>query len=202
LPALRRPTSLRRVPIPPRFVDVRWLPAYGAVVAGLAWARPEPGPLAAGVALAVAGAALRIWSLGHLVKNRRLTLGGPYAYLRHPLYAGTLLIGAGFLLAIGGPVAPWAALVLVPLFFAYYLPNKERIESARLERRYGDAYRAYRDAVPALVPRGRRWPPAGLRHAEAEAPRWSARRFRASSEGWALLALGVALGSLVARAVA
>jgi len=190
------------VQIPQRFLDVRWVPAYAAVLAGLVWARPQPGPLAAGAALAMAGAALRVWSLGHLVKTRSLTLGGPYAYLRHPLYAGTLLIGLGFLLAIGGPVAPWAAAVLVPLFFLYYLPYKERIESARLERRYGDLYRAYHAAVPALVPHGRRWPPADPALRGAQTPRWSARRFRASSEGWTLLALVAALGSLVARAVA
>jgi protein-S-isoprenylcysteine O-methyltransferase Ste14 len=185
--------------VPDRFLDARWVPAYLGLAAGLVWARPEPGTLAAGAALAVAGAALRVWGAGHLVKNRRLTLGGPYAYLRHPLYAGTFLIGTGLLVAVGGPVAPWAAAVLVPLFFLYYLPYKERIESARLERRYGDAYRAYRDAVPAFVPRGRRWPPTGLAHAAAEPPRWSAGRFRASSEGWALLALVAALGSLVVR---
>jgi protein-S-isoprenylcysteine O-methyltransferase Ste14 len=185
--------------IPQRFLDVRWLPVYVAVLAGLAWARPEPGPLAAGVVLATAGAALRVWSLGHLVKTRRLTLGGPYAYLRHPLYAGTLLIGLGFLFAIGGPVAPWAGAVLVPLFFLYYLPYKDRIESARLERRYGDLYRAYHDAVPALLPRGRRWPPGEPDRPAFDPSRWSARRFRASSEGWMLLGLGAALGSLVAR---
>ena len=136
------------------------------------------------------------------MKTDRLIRSGPYAYLRHPLYLGTLLIGLGFFIAAGGPAAPVAVAVLVPLFFLYYLPYKERIESARLERRYGDAYRAYREAVPALLPRGRRWPPVEQRRGAAAAPTWSARRFRLSSERWALLALVAALGSLVARVVA
>jgi len=184
--------------VPRRFRDPRWLPAYAFVLALLVYARPEPASLAVGLALVAVGAALRVWGLGHLVKTERLIRSGPYAYLRHPLYAGTLLIGLGLFVGAGGPVAPWAAAVLLPLFFLYYLPGKERMESARLERRYGDAYRAYRAAVPALLPRGRRWPPPDDGRGEP-APRWSLRRFRASSEGWTLLALGVLAGSLVAR---
>ena len=193
---------MARIPIPRRFLDGRWLPAYAAVVGLLVLGRPEPGPLALGAVLVGLGVGLRVWSLGHLVKTELLIRSGPYAYLRHPLYAGTLLIGLGFFLAAGGPVAWLAALVLLPLFFFYYLPYKERIESARLERRYGDAFRAYRDCVPALVPRGRRWPPAELQHAAEPAPRWSVQLFRASSEGWTLLAVGVGLGALCARVVA
>jgi len=190
---------VRRPPVPQRFLDARWLPAYAAVV-GLLWlARPEPARLAAGGLLMILGASLRVWGLGHLVKTERLVRSGPYAYLRHPLYAGTLLIGVGLLLAAGGPMAPVAAAALLPLFFFYYLPYKERIESARLERRYGDAYRAYRASVPALLPSGRRWPPTEQRPTAGPAPRWSAERFRASSERWTLLAVAAGLGTLLAR---
>jgi len=192
---------VRRARVPQRFFDARWLPAYLAVV-GLLWhARPEPGSLVAGGLLMLLGAGLRVWGLGHLVKTERLIRSGPYAYLRHPLYAGTLLIGVGLLLAAGGPVAPVAAASLLPLFFFYYLPYKERIESARLERRYGDTYRAYRASVPALLPQGRRWPPAGRHAAAGPAPRWSAERFRASSEGWTLLALAGGMATLLTRFV-
>lgn len=193
---------MTRIPVPSRFLDWRWLPAYVGLGAALAFARPAPAAAAVGTILVLAGGALRVWSAGHLVKTRRLTRSGPYAYLRHPLYAGTLLIGVGFFVAAGGPAAPVAAGVLLPIFFGYYLPSKERIEGARLERRYGDAYRAWRDSVPALLPAGRRWPPPGLAHAAEPAPRWSAQRFRESSEGVTLLALAVGLGLLGLRALA
>jgi protein-S-isoprenylcysteine O-methyltransferase Ste14 len=182
--------------VPRRFLDVRWLPAYLAIVALVVWARPQPLALTTGAALCALGVALRIWSAGHLVKTARLTRSGPYAYLRHPLYAGTLLIGLGFTLAAGGPAAPVAGALWVGLFFGYYLPYKERIESARLERRYGDDYRHYRAAVPALLPVGRRWPPGG---ASAPIRRWSARRFRASSEAGTLLAVALGFLALGAR---
>jgi len=189
-------------PIPRRFLDWRWLPAYLAVPVLLVLARPRPAALAAGVALMALGTLLRVWSAGHLVKTRQLTRSGPYAYLRHPLYAGTLLIGTGFALAAGGPAAPLVAVVLLGLFFGYYLPCKERIESARLERRYGDEYRRYRRSVPALLPLGRRWPPRGAAAADEASARWSARRFRASSEGLTLLFVALGALALGARAAA
>jgi len=191
---------VRRPSIPRRFLDWRWLPAYGVVVSLLLLAHPAPAPLAAGAALIGLGVLLRVWSVGHLVKTRRLIRSGPYAYLRHPLYAGTLLIGTGFALAAGGPAAPIAAALLLALFFGYYLPYKERIESARLERHYGDAYRLYRASVPALVPLGRRWPPPERGHAAEPLPRWSAARFRASSESITVLAALLGLLALGARA--
>jgi protein-S-isoprenylcysteine O-methyltransferase Ste14 len=181
-------------------LDWRWMPAYGALALVLFLARPEPAPLAVGLLLVAAGLALRVWGTGHLVKTERLIRSGPYAYLRHPLYAGTLLIGIGLVLAAWGPAAPWAAALLLALFFGYYLPYKERVESARLEQRHGEIYRRYRERVPALVPRGRRWPPPELRDTEP-APRWSARRFLASSERQTVLAVGCVLVVLGVRSL-
>jgi protein-S-isoprenylcysteine O-methyltransferase Ste14 len=190
---------LRPPRIPDRILDWRWTPAYAALAVVGILADPRPPWLAVGLALVAAGVTLRVWSVGHLVKTDRLTRSGPYAYLRHPLYAGTLLIGSGLVLAAAGPAAPWTAALLGALFFGYYLPYKERIESARLERRYGDAYRLYRDRVPPLLPRGRRWPPPELRHAADPPPRWSGRRFRESSERHTVVAVGVVLLALGAR---
>ena len=53
-----------------------------------------------------AGATLRFWGAGYLVKNDRLTLVGPSAHLRHPLYAGTLCLALGFGVIASG----WAAM--------------------------------------------------------------------------------------------
>ncbi len=186
--------------IPQRILDLRWLPAYAALLAAIAWSRPTPAGGLAGGGLVLAGVALRVWCAGHLVKTEQLTCGGPYAWIRHPLYLGTLLIAAGLLVAAGGPVAPWGLGLLLPVFFVYYLPYKERIESARLERRFGERYRAYRASVPALLPLGRRWPPAGLEHVMEGGGRWSAERFRASSEGVTVLVAAASLAAIALRA--
>ena len=167
----------------------RALAAYLAAVAVVVAARPTAAGVLVGSLLLVAGAALRVWATGHLVKNQELTISGPYAHLRHPLYAGALWIGVGTAIAAG----PGVALVAVPLglgfFFAYYLPYKERVESERLEALYGDAYRRYREDVRPIVPRLRPW-----RHSDPDR-RWRLSRVIANNEhsviAWSLLGLGV-----------
>lgn len=167
----------------------RVLAAYVAAVAVVVAARPTATAILVGSLLLVAGAALRVWATGHLVKNEELTISGPYAYVRHPLYAGALLIGIGTAIAAG----PGVALVALPLglgfFFAYYLPYKERVESERLETLYGDSYRRYRRGVRSLAPRLRPW-----RSTDSSA-RWLLSRVVANNEhsvlGWSLLGLGV-----------
>jgi protein-S-isoprenylcysteine O-methyltransferase Ste14 len=161
--------------------------AYLAALAVLVAAQPTETAVFVGLLWIAAGAALRVWATGHLYKNQELTISGPYAYLRHPLYAGALLIGIGLAVAAG----PAVALVALPLglffFFVYYLPYKERVESARLETLYGDAYRRYRSGVRALVPRLQRWPGA-TPHAH-----WRLARVIANNEhsvvAWSLLGL-------------
>lgn len=164
-----------------------------ALVAAIAWARPSATGLVAGAVLAGLGEALRLWGAGHLVKTDVLTVTGPYARVRHPLYLGTALVAAGFAVAVGG-AASWVLLGLVlPAFLLYYLPYKERIESARLERRHGEAYRAYREAVPA-------WLPARRAVRAPSARSFSCERVRENDEHATLLAVALGFAVLGLRA--
>jgi hypothetical protein len=79
----------------------------------------------------------------------------------------------------------------LPVFFFYYFPYKERIESARLERRYGSAYAEYRRAVPALLPSLVRFTPA--QDAAPVRERWSFERLRANNEDGTMLGIAVTL---------
>ena len=212
-----------RLPLRRKYLRARLAPLYLLALALFLLADPSPASLALGALLVSGGLALRAWGAGHLVKTDRLTTTGPYAYLRHPLYSGTLLVGTG-LAAAAGPVG-WALLLgaLLPFFFFYYAPYKERIESARLERRYGEAYAAYRMAVPALWPARRPWrrgvsergaggegardraggPGIGrpLANDEERAEGWSVARYLANDEQGALVASLLGLALLVARPV-
>jgi protein-S-isoprenylcysteine O-methyltransferase Ste14 len=108
-----------------------------------------------GVPLVALGEALRTWAAGHLVKDKTLTVGGPYAHLRNPLYLGSLVSTIGFLLVLGD----WrlaAAFVVIAL--AVYVPTV-RQEEGYLRRMHGEAFDEYRRRVPLLLPRLR---PAGL----------------------------------------
>jgi protein-S-isoprenylcysteine O-methyltransferase Ste14 len=185
-----------RHPFRRKNLSLRLLPAYVLALAALALAQPTLLSFALGLPLVALGAGLRAWGAGHLVKNDLLSVAGPYAHLRHPLYAGTLCLALGFGVIAGG----WAlALVLggfLPAFFFYYFPYKERVESERLELRYGSAYAEYRRAVPALLPSLSRYSPAG--GAALREP-WSVERLRDNDEQGTLLGIGVGLLLLALR---
>ena len=182
-----------RNPIRLKNLSPRFFPYYAAGVLVLVEVRPSGPTFAAGLGLILAGAALRAWGAGHLVKNDLLTITGPYAHLRHPLYAGTMLIGVGFTLMAGG----WVPLLLVlglPWFFLDYFPRKERIESERLEDLYGDAYSDYRAGVPALLPRLAAWrPEQGFEGVADRKARWGPQRYLDTNELGTALALVVGL---------
>ena len=112
------------------------------------YARPSRASLAAGLAVALAGLALRAWACGHLAKNQRLATTGPFAYTRNPLYLGTLTSAAG--LAIAGREA-WLAAVFGVYFLAVYLPviGEEESHLRDLFPEYGE----YAAGAPRFVPR-------------------------------------------------
>ena len=78
-----------------------------------------------------------------------MATAGPYAFVRHPLYLGGLLIGLGLTLAGGHWIWPTTFL----LFYVRMYSATIGYEEAQLERLFGDAFRAYRARVPRLLPR-------------------------------------------------
>ena len=121
-------------------------------IAYLIWARPTVLTLAVGGTIALIGVIVRAWASGHISKNARLAVTGPYAHTRNPLYFGSFLIGAGFAVA-----AHWGLLLVVIAFWALvYAPTMER-ERANLRERFPDAYDKYSSNVPAFVPRVTPW---------------------------------------------
>ena len=129
-----------------------------------------------------------------LEKDRELAVSGPYAHTRNPLYLGSLVIGAGGVVA-GGVL--WFGLPFLA-FFAWTYTSTMAREARALADRFGAAYRHYRDAVPALLPRpGRYRPPPGP---EPRARTFSARRYLRNREYEALLGALAAFGLLALKA--
>lgn len=177
-------------PIRLKNLKLRFLPLFVLGICVLVWVRPTPIAYAVGSGLVAIGALLRGWGAGHLVKNERMTITGPYAHLRHPLYAGTLLVAVGFSMIAGGRFALALLGLLLPWFFLVYFPRKDRIECARLERRYGIGFASYREHVPALFPLTRAWhPPVGNDLLEDPDRVWSGERYVDNNELGTLLAL-------------
>ncbi len=175
----------------------RLLVVYALAIAAVFLSQPTPASLVLGAIPIALGEALRLWATGYLHKNDALTIAGPYAYLRHPLYLGTLLIAAGFLVMAWSPLALGCAALFVLVYFGYYMPYKDRIESARLESLYGDAYRRYAAAVPRLVPRLHAYQP--LPAERAGATEWERVRFADNNETGTAAVVAVGVLCMVVR---
>jgi len=175
----------------------RLLVVYALAGVALWLSRPTPLSIVAGAIPIALGEGLRLWATGHLHKNDSLTVTGPYAYLRHPLYMGTLLIGAGFLIMAWSPIALAVATVFGLFYFGYYMPYKDRIESARLESLYGDAYRRFAAAVPRLIPRLHAYTPLEADRGREQS--WRAVRFADNNETGTAAAIAVGVLCMVAR---
>jgi protein-S-isoprenylcysteine O-methyltransferase Ste14 len=113
------------------------------------WRRaPLPTAVAWSLALVLPGLWLRAYASGYVKKNQELTTTGPYAWVRNPLYLGSILIAAGFAVALESWLVAGA---LTIMFVAVYVPviaSEERFLRATFP-----GFDAYCRQVPRLVPR-------------------------------------------------
>jgi protein-S-isoprenylcysteine O-methyltransferase Ste14 len=113
------------------------------------------------IALALMGASMVVWVSVVFVTHGKGTpvpidppktfvAAGLYRFIRHPMYAGALLIlfaeaaffRSAWILLYAGLL--WTALHTFAVF----------LEEPGLERRFGDAYREYKSRTPRWVPKG------------------------------------------------
>jgi protein-S-isoprenylcysteine O-methyltransferase len=143
-----------------------WLVNLSAVALGIAAAYQLrqcalPWPklmLPLGCGLFVLGLALRWYSIIHLgrffttnvaiAKDHHLIDSGPYRFVRHPSYAGSLVAVLGFTLSL----ANWASLLII------FGPNcavtlwRIHIEEEALLGALGGGYRGYMQRTKRLIP--------------------------------------------------
>lgn len=119
----------------------------GAVV--FWFAQPTRQTVAAGVAIAFSGEALRFWAAGHLNKSREVTSSGPYRWFAHPLYVGSSIMGAGLAVAS----ASMTATIVIALSLLVTLTAAVKKEEAFLRRAFGDRYEQYRRGDPEDIRR-------------------------------------------------
>ncbi len=127
----------------------RWRVPLGFAMGGVSlwFARPTWTSLAIGGAVALMGEAIRVWAAGHLEKSREVTRSGPYRWMRHPLYVGSAVMGAGVAIAAMDPTVA----AIAALYLGVSLTAAIRHEDAWLADRFGAEYRAYRDRSAAPV---------------------------------------------------
>jgi protein-S-isoprenylcysteine O-methyltransferase Ste14 len=126
-----------------------WLPGTPA---------PSPARMIASMILGPLSAVFGWLAVRHLGKQLRIFAGlypdhelirtGPYAIVRHPVYASLFLI----MLATGLLHARWPFLLLA---IALYIAGTEiriKAEEGLLEERFGKEFESYKTSVPAYLP--------------------------------------------------
>ncbi|MFJ7912156.1 methyltransferase family protein [Kitasatospora sp. NPDC096204] len=117
-----------------------------------AWARWS------GVAMVAAGLALRAWGMRVLgryytrtlrtVETQHVVRNGPYRLIRHPGYAGSLLVWVGYAVGTGGWAAALVVAALLLTAYGWRISAEERL----LLDAFGNEYEEYRRVSKRLVP--------------------------------------------------
>jgi protein-S-isoprenylcysteine O-methyltransferase Ste14 len=108
----------------------------------------HPAAIAWSLVLVLPGLALRAAASGTVKKNRELAVTGPYACTRNPLYLGSMLIAAGFAVAL----LSWPLAVLLAAGFALIYIPVIAAEEQFLRDTFPD-FEDYCRRVPRLIPR-------------------------------------------------
>ena len=122
---------------------------WGVVVGGMQYL---------GLALMVAGIALREWAVVVLGRhysvvvaieiNHSLVTRGPYRWLRHPAYTGGLLAVIGFAVALGS----WLSIIPIVVGLLLAFSYRMRLEEQLLLAVFGDVYQDYISRTWRLFP--------------------------------------------------
>jgi len=110
--------------------------------------QPVESMLYAGAGVAAVGALFRLWASGHVMKNKELATDGPYAFVRHPLYVGNILLLLGFSMASS---LWWSYVLMLALLFFYYPPTIS-YEDNKLQNTFGDSWVEWSKTTYALIP--------------------------------------------------
>jgi protein-S-isoprenylcysteine O-methyltransferase Ste14 len=136
---------------PKRYADFAQrlrVPAGFVLLLAFAWlSRPSRLSMEVGLPLSILGLLLRAWAAGHLAKNQELATAGPFAYVRNPLYLGTLITAAGVVVAAQ---AIWLAIIFGAVFSLVYLPAIE-LEEQHL-RAIFPGYAEYAGRIQRFLP--------------------------------------------------
>lgn len=109
---------------------------------------PEPMLLYIGTGIAAVGTLVRLWASGYVMKNKELATTGPYAYVRHPLYVGNILLLVGFSLAS----SQWWSFVLMAGLLWFYYPPTIAYEDNKLRGIFGEDWENWAKDIHALIP--------------------------------------------------
>ncbi len=129
---------------------VRWRVrlGYPLAIAVLLFARPNPRSIFYGALVGIIGLALRAWAAGYLHKQQILTVTGPYAYTRNPLYLGSATLALGVAVA----ARSWISASIIAAYFVIVYSLVMRREEGELRVQHGADFDRYAATVSLFFP--------------------------------------------------
>ncbi len=135
----------------------------------LAFQNATPLSMAAGLIIAAAGEAMRLWGVSYAGSETRTTDGvggtylvvsGAFAHLRNPLYFGNMLMYFGIGI-MSMALFPYLQIIALLFFFWQYTVIISE-EEEFLKKKYGTQYEKYCAEVPKLIPSLKKYKNPGL----------------------------------------
>lgn len=173
----------------PRSFWVRWRVGAGYLLAllGFYFARPTNESLIEGACVALVGLMIRAAAAGIVRKGQQLATSGIYAWTRNPLYFGSTVLAAGFVVASNS----WIVGAIAAAYILTFYPAVVRREDRDLRERFGAEFVAYAARVSGFLP----WP---TRQPSGE-PTFSWSQYVRNHEYRAGFGTMLAMGALVFR---
>ena len=122
---------------------------YPLAIVVLYFSKPTPQSILLGAVVGVLGLSVRAHAAGYLHKQEVLTVTGPYAHTRNPLYLGSALLALG----AGMATHSWISALILIVYFAVVYSIVMQREANELLLRHGAAFEEYARAVPLFIPR-------------------------------------------------
>ncbi|MGB2620968.1 MAG: methyltransferase [Candidatus Acidiferrum sp.] len=123
--------------------------SYPCALLVLWFARPTPRRILWAAPIGLLGLLVRARAAGHLHKQEVLTVTGPYAYTRNPLYFGSSILA----LAAAVAARSWISAAIIFVYFALFYSLVMRREEDELRLHHGAAFDEYARSVPLFFPR-------------------------------------------------
>jgi protein-S-isoprenylcysteine O-methyltransferase Ste14 len=87
------------------------------------------------------------------IEAPRLSTGGPYSFVRNPIYVGSMVLGLGMVGLLASSIALIPYLAVFAVFYFAVIPAEEQF----LRKTFGRQYEEYCQNVPRMRPRLTPW---------------------------------------------
>lgn len=101
-----------------------------------------------GLAVSVAGELIQLWCFATIKTKKLLTTGGPYMFVRNPMYIGRFFLIFGILMMTG---SIWILLFYTIVYY-FYMTNRVNREEKLLSDLFGQDYENYKKDVRPYFP--------------------------------------------------